>query len=69
MSESKKGCAPTKGNTGNKHSEESKKKMSETIKKKNQQIHKCPHCLSEGIGTRFKGWHFNNCKVLKLNMI
>lgn len=68
MSNSQKGHLPTKGNAGNTHTEESKRKMSETIKKNSAlQKYQCPHCLREGIGRSFKGWHFNRCKSKPAN--
>jgi len=41
-------------------SEEHKKKLSETAKKKGKIV--CPHCGKQGAGNSMKRWHFDRCK-------
>lgn len=49
---------------GKPKSEEQKRKMSESAKKRweNIPVVVCPHCGKEGKGSAMKQWHFNNCK-------
>ena len=54
----------SKSLSGNKHSEETKQKMSiaHIGKKKNLKAVICPYCSKEGTGPNMSRYHFNNCK-------
>ena len=45
-----------------KHSEESKKKISEKMADRKKPIVACPHCGKEGGFPQMRQWHFDNCK-------
>lgn len=51
---------------GKTHSEESKRKMAESLKGNGlgvkQKIVECPHCGKSGGSQTMKRWHFDNCK-------
>lgn len=49
------------GMKGKRHSEETKRLMSE----KAAQIVKCPHCNKQGAAGPMRVWHFDNCKQKK----
>lgn len=51
-------------NTGKKRSEETKRKLSESLKKFNENYVKvkCPYCGKEGKAGAMHRWHFENCK-------
>ena len=48
---------------GKSHSEEAKRKISETLKNKPRVI--CPHCNKDGNVSNMKRYHFDNCKHKK----
>lgn len=49
------------GHFGKPHSEEAKRRMSET-KKARSPRRPCPHCGKEGAGSNMSRYHFDNCK-------
>ena len=51
------------GRLGTKHSEESKRRISESQIGRVQPKLKCPHCKKVGGQSAMKQWHFDNCKL------
>lgn len=47
---------------GRKHTESTKKKMSESAKLRTYKTIKCPHCGVTGKGPNMSRYHFDNCK-------
>lgn len=52
---------------GAKHSDETKRKMSQTRTGRKFSLVKCPHCGKMGGESAMKQWHFNHCQFLKEN--
>ena len=56
-----------------KHSEESKRKVSEAMKGKPHPKLTCPHCNKEGGNNSMIRWHFSNCKqkptTININLV
>jgi hypothetical protein len=50
------------GNGPANHTEETKNKIRETLKKKPRPNKVCPYCNKEGGAISMSRWHFNNCK-------
>jgi hypothetical protein len=52
-----------KGKPGRFQTDESRAKISATMKTKSQTTVTCPHCSKEGNVINMRAWHFNNCKL------
>lgn len=50
---------------GTRHSDETKRKMSQTRAGRKFSLVECPHCGKIGGESAMKQWHFNHCKFLK----
>lgn len=50
---------------GTKHSDETKRKMSQVRAGRKFSLVECPHCGKIGGKAAMKQWHFNHCKFLK----